>query len=108
MSEGIDFESLGNGRFLVSGELDLATAEEALDESERLFEPFQELDLDFTHIAKTDSAGLAVLIEWISRARSDGKEIYFRNVPRQVRLLAEISEVQSMLPIVDGQGGGVA
>lgn len=102
VDDGIEFESLGNGRFLISGALDLATAGTALDESERLFEPFQELDLDFAHIEKTDSAGLAVLIEWISRARHEGKEIYFRNVPRQARLLAEISEVESLLPIVDG------
>lgn len=104
---GLDFESLGNGRFLLSGELGFATAGFAVDEGERLFEPFQELDLDFGHLEKTDSAGLAVLIEWISRARRDGKEIYFRNLPRQLHALAKISEVEDLLPIQDAEPAAV-
>ncbi|HET7587826.1 MAG TPA: STAS domain-containing protein [Gammaproteobacteria bacterium] len=99
VTEGVEFESLGNGRFIVSGELSFATAEAALDEGERLFEHFQEIDLDFAHIGKTDSAGLAVLIEWISRANRDGKEIRFRHVPGQLHALAEISEVEDLLPV---------
>ncbi|HET7370748.1 MAG TPA: STAS domain-containing protein [Gammaproteobacteria bacterium] len=99
MTEAVEFESLGNGRFIVSGDLSFATAEVALDEGERLFEHFQEIDLDFAHLGKTDSAGLAVLIEWISRANRDGKEIRFHGLPGQLHALAEISEVEDLLPL---------
>jgi phospholipid transport system transporter-binding protein len=97
----IELESLGNGRFIVSGELGFATAEAALDEGERLFEHFQEIDLDLGPVKSTDSAGLAVLIEWISRANRDGKELHFRHVPRQLLALADISEVEDLLPVVE-------
>lgn len=100
----VDFESLGNGRFLVSGDLSFDTAEAALAEGERLFEPFQELDLDFTHVGNSDSAGLAVLIEWIARARRDGKEIYFNHLPGQLLALAQISEVETLLPLAKNEG----
>lgn len=102
MTEGIELESLGNGRFIVSGELSFATAEQALEEGIRLFEHFQELDLDLAHIGRSDSAGLAVLIEWISRANRDGKEIHFRNLPQQLLALATISEVENLLPVAEG------
>lgn len=101
MGQGIELESLGNGRFLVSGALTFATANTALAEGERLFEHFQELDLDLAHVDESDSAGLAVLIEWVSRAGHDGKEIRLRHVPRQLEALAVISEVESLLPIVE-------
>ena len=97
----IDFESLGNGRFLISGELGFESAEYALEESERLFEPFQDLDLDLGPITSADSAGLAVLIEWMSRARQDHKDIRFRNLPAQLYSLAQISEVEGLLPLAE-------
>lgn len=107
MTEGIELESLGNGRFIVSGELSFATAEDALNEGSRLFEHFQELDLDFAHVDKSDSVGLAVLIEWISRANRDGKEIHFRHVPQQLLSLATISEVENLLPIAEDEEAAI-
>ncbi len=98
MTDGIDIESIGDGRFIIGGELSFGTAELALDESERLFEHFQELDLDLEHVEHADSAGLAVLIEWVARAQRDGKEIHFRRLPKQLRALAGISEVEDLLP----------
>lgn len=99
MTEALDLESLGNGRFQFSGELSFATAQAALDESERLFAPFREIDIDLIHMDKSDSAGLAVLVEWVSRANRADKTIRFRRVPRQLRALAAISEVEDMLPL---------
>jgi phospholipid transport system transporter-binding protein len=93
-------ESLGAGRFRVSGVLDASTAREVLEESEARFEQFAGLDIDLGGVGESDSAGLALLIEWLRLARQWQKEIHFANVPAQIEALARISEVEDLI------GGG--
>ena len=90
-------ESLGDGRFRVSGVLDASTAREVLEESEARFEQFAGLDIDLGGVGESDSAGLALLIEWLRLARQWQKEIRFENVPAQIEALARISEVEDLI-----------
>jgi phospholipid transport system transporter-binding protein len=90
-------ESLGAGRFRVSGVLDASTAREVLEESEARFEQFAGLDIDLGGVGESDSAGLALLIEWLRLARQWKKEIQFANVPAQIEALARISEVEDLI-----------
>jgi phospholipid transport system transporter-binding protein len=90
-------ESLGAGRFRVSGVLDASTAREMLEQSEARFAQFQDLDVDLGGVGESDSAGLALLIEWLRIARQSQKEIRFANLPAQIEALARISEVEDLL-----------
>ena len=90
-------ESLGAGRFRVSGVLDASTAREVLEQSEARFEQFKDLDIDLGGVGESDSAGLALLIEWLRLARQWQKEIRFENVPAQIEALARISEVEDLI-----------
>ena len=90
-------ESLGAGRFRVSGVLDASTAREVLEQSEARFEQFAGLDIDLGGVGESDSAGLALLIEWLRLARQWQKEIRFENVPAQIEALARISEVEDLI-----------
>jgi len=90
-------ESLGAGRFRVSGVLDASTAREVLEQSESRFEQFKELDVDLGGVGESDSAGLALLIEWLRLARQGAKTIRFANVPAQIEALARISEVEDLI-----------
>jgi phospholipid transport system transporter-binding protein len=90
-------ESLGAGRFRVSGVLDASTAREVLEQSESRFEQFKELDVDLGGVGESDSAGLALLIEWLRLARQGEKTIRFANVPAQIEALARISEVEDLI-----------
>jgi phospholipid transport system transporter-binding protein len=94
---GARLESLGEGRFRVSGVLDASTAAEVLEESESRFSQAPRIDVDFTGVGESDSAGLALLIEWLRRARQSGKEIHFANLPAQIEALARISEVEDLI-----------
>ena len=93
-------ESLGGGRFRVSGVLDASTARDVLEQSESRFAQSQEIDVDLGGVGESDSAGLAVLIEWLRAARKGGRVIRFANVPAQIDALARISEVEDLI------GGG--
>jgi phospholipid transport system transporter-binding protein len=93
-------ESLGAGRFRVTGVLDATTAREVLEQSESRFAQSRDIDVDLGGVGESDSAGLALLIEWLRIARQGEKAIRFANVPAQIEALARISEVEDLL------GGG--
>ena len=90
-------ESLGEGRFRVTGVLDASTAANVLEESEARFTQAPKIDVDLGGVGESDSAGLALLIEWLRMARQAGKEIRFANLPAQIEALARISEVEDLI-----------
>jgi phospholipid transport system transporter-binding protein len=92
-------EALGTGRFRVSGVLDASTAAGVLEESEPRFAQTQEsqIQMDLGGVGDSDSAGLALLIEWMRMAKQAGKQIHFANVPAQIEALARISEVEDLI-----------
>src|SRR5687767_4520325 len=90
-------EALGNGRFKVSGALNAETVTDLLARSEAAFKDAASLDIDLANVPEGDSAGLALLIEWLRRARQQNRQIHFANVPAQIAALARISEVEKLL-----------
>lgn len=85
--------------FRVTGELSFATANDLLDEAASLFKNHHKLHIDFTGVNRSDSAGLAVLIDWVRLAKTTSKEIIFYNVPTQLLAIANASGVDTFLPI---------
>lgn len=97
MSEA-KFEALGNGRFRVIGAMTFETAVSLLRQSEQPFDQ-PELTIDFADVSETDSAGLALVIEWLKRAQSHSRSLQLENLPAQLVALARISEVDELLGI---------
>ena len=83
----------------VKGELTFATASEALAASQGLFTRKKKLTLDLEGVEATDSAGLALLVEWVGEARRSGCKLKLSHVPKQALALARISEVERLLPL---------
>jgi len=96
----VDFEALQDGRFRVTGPLNFDTVSEALEKSRGLFAAHSRVQLDLAGVEGTDSAGLALLVEWAAWARRESRSIVFRQVPEQALALARISEVDKLLPTV--------
>ena len=90
-------EALGSGRFRLSGVLDASTVVDVLEQSEERFANERELVVDLSGVGESDSAGLALLIEWLRTARNRGQRIEFVNTPGQINALARISEVEDLL-----------
>jgi phospholipid transport system transporter-binding protein len=90
-------ETLGNGRFKVRGPLDAATVTDLLERSEAAFRDAGNLEIDLSGVPEGDSAGLALLIEWIRLARKQNQPIQFKNLPKQIAALARISQVDELL-----------
>lgn len=92
-------EALGEGRYRVSGVLDAVTVPGLLRESMQRMSATSgaELQIDLGGVKESDSAGLALVLEWLRQARHRNQKIRFANVPRQIAALAKISEVDALI-----------
>lgn len=99
MTDKVVFDDIGAGRFRVEGRLSFDTVVEALAASQRLFSESDTVQLDLSGVTATDSAGLALLIEWVRRAQHGKCQLSFSHVPEQILAIAKISDVDKLLPI---------
>jgi phospholipid transport system transporter-binding protein len=96
-------EALGNGRFKIRGALNAETVTDLLERSEEAFRGASLIELDLAEVPEGDSAGLALLIEWLRLAKQHNQQLRVRNVPDQIAALARISEVDKLL-LANGVG----
>jgi phospholipid transport system transporter-binding protein len=97
--QAFEFAPVGAGAFAVRGAMTFATAARlhaaglaALGASG---EP--RLVLDCAGVGNADSAGLAVLVDWLAWARATGKALQLNNVPAKLLDIARISELDELL-----------
>ena len=95
--------AVGGGRFELSGDVGFADCARLLAEGDAAFRELPAVEVDLARVARVDSAGLALLLEWSLSARDAGREIRYRNIPASVASLAGMSEVAALLsPSADG------
>ena len=92
-------EKLGEARYRIRGELSFAVAARLHGEGQRAFfgEPARCVEVDCSGVSSADSAGLAVLLEWLAGASVAGRSLKFVGVPENLRAIARISEVESLI-----------
>ncbi|MBI5612634.1 MAG: STAS domain-containing protein [Gammaproteobacteria bacterium] len=84
------------GRQTLSGELTFATVPDLYHASLAWFAD-KSLAVDFAQISKTDSAGLALMTEWLRLAREKNCRVEFLNIPEQVQEFIRVSGLQDVL-----------
>jgi phospholipid transport system transporter-binding protein len=90
-------ESAADG-YAVRGALTFGTARRALQAGLQAFSAAQgPIKLDLSGVGTSDSAGLAVLIEWLAWGRRSGRELQFANVPEALRAIARICEIDELI-----------
>ena len=94
---GFRIEPAGDGRLAASGPLDFATAAAALRAGLGLMTGNRAWTIDLSGVSAGDSAGLAVLVEWMSAARERGASVRYEAVPAQVVAIARISDLEELL-----------
>lgn len=99
------------GHWCLTGALDFTTVPRLVAESERLFrDPAlsarAELEIDLSAVEFANSAGLALLLEWMELAESGGIRLTYRHLPDSLRRIAAFSNLQNLLPVAVGSGSG--
>lgn len=90
-------EDQGGGRFAVAGELNAATVPELWEESTALFHQRPPLSIDLGSVSRSDSAGVALLVEWLRLARSRGADLQFHHIPPQMQAIIQIADLEELL-----------
>lgn len=86
-----------NGDFLLEGDLTFATLNKtALNQCKFLLE-HKTVIIDLCRVGKADSAGLALLLEWLKLSKANGVQLQFNNIPSQLLALAQLSGVEHYL-----------
>lgn len=81
----------------VVGALTFETVPDLYRNSANWFQSAGELTLDLAQVERTDSAGLALLIEWLRCAKAANLTLRFANIPAQVQTLLRINGLQDAL-----------
>lgn len=81
----------------IAGALTFETVPDHYQNSVSWFEGTGELIFDLAQVERTDSAGLALLIEWLRRAQNANRTLRFANIPEQVQTLIRINGLQDAL-----------
>lgn len=87
----------GPDRLAAQGVLGFETAAQALREGSALIQRQGEQVVDLAGITEGDSAGLAVLVEWLSIAQARGARVRYEHVPGQLLAVARISDLDGLL-----------
>lgn len=88
-----------DGRLRVRGELSFNSVPALWESSQALFERAPMVDVDLSGVARSDSAGLAFLVECLRSATAAGVPIRFFNIPSQMLALARVSSLDHVLPL---------
>lgn len=94
------------GHYALEGELTFDTVPGLAQQGERVFGDCPSLALDLGKVTRADSAGLALLVEWLRRARDCGQDVRYSNIPEQMLAMARASGLDQVLPMYRQERSG--
>ena len=93
------FIAAGNDTFQVTGALTFETVGDLWRSSQGQFAAGAKVRIDLGGVNEIDSAGLALLVEWVHWARAQADSVTFERIPAKLRALARIGDVDQLLSI---------
>lgn len=89
------------GRLEAHGAMSYEGAGSALQAGLALIPHGSQCTIDLSKVSEADSAGLAVLVEWLATARLRKSTIRYQGIPAQILAVARISDLDEL--ITDGK-----
>ena len=98
-SGSFELVASANGRFTARGPLTFATARRARERGLQCLASAaaRELEVDCGGVTAADSAGLAVLLDWLGAMKRAGRALRYTHLPQGLVALGRISEVEELL-----------
>jgi phospholipid transport system transporter-binding protein len=76
----------------IHGELTFDTVPSLCERSAAMMQgDYPVVTVDMGHVSRADSAGLALMVQWLRLARTANRQLQFISVPEQVRQLIRVS-----------------
>ena len=83
----------------VEGDLDVDNVPARLRNSAGWFDRDRETVIDLSGVTRADSAGVALLLEWIRDASRAGATLHFANAPSQMRAIIDFCALNDVIPM---------
>jgi phospholipid transport system transporter-binding protein len=98
-SDKVEIVNVSPGRYAIRGALTFLTAKRASESAERTLEDpaATSIEVDCAAVSESDSAGLAVLVNWLALAQRLGRGLRFLNLPAEIHALARISDIDEIV-----------
>ena len=90
----VKIEGCAADGYHLSGDLTYKTVPAVFDQE---IEFTEQTRLDLSDVARIDSAGLALLVEWTCVARRQNKKLVLEQIPESLRSLIEVSGLREVL-----------
>jgi phospholipid transport system transporter-binding protein len=90
-------EETGHGSWLLVGDLSFTTVPALRGKLDIKSADRPRLSIDLAGVTRSDSAGLALLIEWLRESERLGKTITFMNMPAQMQSIARVCGLNGIL-----------
>lgn len=88
-----------DGNWLLQGELGFNSVPSVLKHAGVSMLGKQQVTVDLKGITRADSAGLALLVEWLRESQLAGSSIVFLNVPAQMLSIARVCGLDEILSL---------
>ena len=88
-----------DGTVRISGRLELDTVPALAVQGSTLFSGRTAVTIDLAAVERSESAGLALLLEWQRTALAAGCAVTYRNVPASLRSIATACGVDAVLAL---------
>lgn len=82
----------------VQGELNFDSVAELWKTTEALFADTPLLRIDLSGVSRSNSAGVALLVQWLRQARRRQRELLFVDIPAQMRAIIRVVDLETLLP----------
>ncbi|HLQ24930.1 MAG TPA: STAS domain-containing protein [Acidiferrobacterales bacterium] len=91
------FTALGAGTYQITSPLTFDTVSDLFDLSTAWWSASAEMvQIDLKSVPKADSAGLALMVEWLEQARRAQRRLAFTNIPAKLQDLIRVSGLQDI------------
>jgi phospholipid transport system transporter-binding protein len=91
-------EEHGRGSWRVRGDLNFNTVPALHNALDIRSADRSRISIDLAGVTRSDSAGLALLIEWLRESERLGKSITFLNMPAQMQSISRLCGLDGVLP----------
>jgi len=92
--------SSDSGSIKIEGRLDMNTVKSINKQTISLFNGPSEIQFDLSAVSQSNSAALALLLEWLKMAKKHQVSLSFSNIPEHLRELARVYGIEQDLKII--------
>jgi len=93
-------EKINDQQYALSGELTMQNVSLVSEDTKPLLAEMNgDVTINLSSIVRADSAGLALLIDWLRIAQQRKVTLQFEELPEQLLQIAKVCELHTVLPI---------